>query len=245
MFRKKSRKNATNKAVAFNLFVPQPILQPNNPTTPVADPGARVWTYWKNCYFQRSIVFLFVVDFILRSFLFTHIEIVILTTKKYFLHRALLFSLWVVKLYFCCSEWANELHNVNSARPSGLAKYYHRSELSVLITSQLKIKLIPEQKVRRFEGKPSAERPYSKRALLEEGIVYIASVFKVLQGCDVRWFAGKFCIKDIRQEQYLHITSQLLSLRFAQYVRSVQNNISKSALHRSVCIIASLLGIKL
>jgi len=30
------------------------------------------------------------VDFILRSFLFTHIRIVILTNKKYFLHRALL-----------------------------------------------------------------------------------------------------------------------------------------------------------
>jgi len=33
---------------------------------------------------------------------------------------------------------------VNGARPSDPAKYYHQSELSVLITSQLKIKLIPE-----------------------------------------------------------------------------------------------------
>jgi len=33
------------------------------------------------------------VDFILRNFLLTHIGMVILTTKKYFLHRALLFLL--------------------------------------------------------------------------------------------------------------------------------------------------------
>jgi len=31
---------------------------------------------------------------------------------------------------------------VISARPTGLARYYHRAELSALITSQLKIKLI-------------------------------------------------------------------------------------------------------
>jgi len=98
----------------------------------------------KKLFFSKFRLFsCFAVDFILRSFLFIHIGIVILTNKTYFLHRALLFS-WVVKLYFCCSEWANELHNVSSARPSGLAKYYHRSELSVLITYQLRIKLIPE-----------------------------------------------------------------------------------------------------
>jgi len=45
---------------------------------------------------------------------------------------------------------------VNGARPIGLPKYYHQSEFPVLITSQLKIKLIPEQKVRRFEGRLSA-----------------------------------------------------------------------------------------
>jgi len=39
---------------------------------------------------------------------------------------------------FCCNKWANEHHNANYARPSGLAKYYHQYELSVLITSQLK-----------------------------------------------------------------------------------------------------------
>jgi len=36
------------------------------------------------------------------------------------------------------------IHKVSSAGPSGLAKYYHRSELFVLITSKLKIKLMSE-----------------------------------------------------------------------------------------------------
>jgi len=45
----------------------------------------------------------FVVDFILRSFLFTQIEIVILTTKKYFLHRASLHFLLVIKLFFAAT----------------------------------------------------------------------------------------------------------------------------------------------
>ena len=79
--------------------------------------------------------------------------------------------------------------SVNRARPSGLAKHYHRSELAVLITSQFKIKLIPEQKVRRFEGRLSAESPLSKRALLEESLMNVASVFKVLQSCG----AGMAC----------------------------------------------------
>jgi len=74
----------------------------------------------------------------------THIGIVILTTKRYCLHRVLLFSLRVVKLYFRCIEITNELHNIQGARPSGPAKYYHQSELSVVITSQLRIKLTPE-----------------------------------------------------------------------------------------------------
>ena len=50
-----------------------------------------------------------------------------------------------------CSDLAPyQIRNIScielycSARPSGLAKYYHQSELSVLITSQLRIKLIPE-----------------------------------------------------------------------------------------------------
>jgi len=92
----------------------------------------------KTVLFKDRIFSCFVVGFILRSFLFTQIEIVILMTKKEFLHRALLFLLWVTKLYFWCNEYANELHNAISARPSGLAKCHHQSELPVLITSHLK-----------------------------------------------------------------------------------------------------------
>jgi len=74
-------------------------------------------------------------------------------------------------------------------------------------------------------------------------MINVASVFKVLQSCD----AGMTCRKVlrhkiIRQAQCLHVTK--LSLWFAR-VHSVQNNIPESAMHRSVCIIASLLGIKL
>jgi len=38
------------------------------------------------------------------SFLFTHIEIVILMTKKDFLHHGLLFLLLVIQLYFRCNK---------------------------------------------------------------------------------------------------------------------------------------------
>jgi len=44
----------------------------------------------KKVIFKVRLFSCFVVDLILRSFLSTRIEIVILTTKKYFLHRALL-----------------------------------------------------------------------------------------------------------------------------------------------------------
>ena len=83
--------------------------------------------------------------------------------------------------------------------------------------------------------------PYSKRALLEESTVNIASVFKVLQSCGVGGLPETFTSQIIRQAQCLHVTK--LSLWFAQ-VHSVQNNISKSALHGLAWIIASRLGIK-
>jgi len=48
----------------------------------------------KKLFFLKFRLFsCFAVDFILRSLLLTHIGIVILTNKKYFLHHALLFSL--------------------------------------------------------------------------------------------------------------------------------------------------------
>ena len=73
------------------------------------------------------VISCFIFNFILRSCLFTRIGIVISTARKDFLHRALLFGLWVVKLYFCCNKWTNGFHTVNSARPGGLAKYYQWS----------------------------------------------------------------------------------------------------------------------
>jgi len=44
----------------------------------------------KTVLFKVRLFSCFFVNFILRSFLFTHTEIIILTNKKYFLHRALL-----------------------------------------------------------------------------------------------------------------------------------------------------------
>jgi len=84
---------------------------------------------------------------------------------------------------------------VNGARPIGLPKYYHQSELSVLITSQLKIKLIPEQKVRRFEGRLLQRAPYSKRALLEENVIYVTSVFKT---CKAEWLQKIIFTREYR-----------------------------------------------
>jgi len=86
----------------------------------------------KNWSFQSSIVFLFCRRLHFKElYIHTYIEIVIFTTKKYFLRRALLFLLWVIKLYFCCNKWASELNDVSGARPSGLAIYYRRPELPV------------------------------------------------------------------------------------------------------------------
>ena len=82
-------------------------------------------------------------------------------------------------------------------------------------------------KVRRFEFRLNYLQrvPYSKRAVLEESMINVARVFKVLQSCG----GGMACRevlrhKIIRQAQCLHVAK--LSLWFAQ-VHSVQNNISK------------------
>jgi len=74
-------------------------------------------------------------------------------------------------------------------------------------------------------------------------MIYVASVYKVLKSCDAGIGLPKsFTSQIIHQAQCLHVTK--LSLWFAQ-ARSVQNNISKSALHRLVYIIASFLRIRL
>jgi len=108
----------------------------------------------KKCSFHSSIVFhCFIVDFFLRNFLFTHVDIAILTTKKYFSHRASSFVFMSHKaVYFVAvqlaANTANSFHNANSARPSGLAKccYQLDLELSVPITSKLQIKLMAERR---------------------------------------------------------------------------------------------------
>ena len=127
---------------------------------------------------------------------------------------------------------------VNGARPSGPAKYYHQSELSVLITSQFRIKLLPEWKVRRLEG-GSAERPLFETCVIGRDMIYVASVFKTCEAAVRISPAGKTS-QDFP-------SSALFSCHevWFAHVRSVVNNISKSAMHKLVCIIATLLGIKL
>jgi len=71
--------------------------------------------------------------------------------------------------------------------------------------------------------------------------MYIASVFRFCKAAMQVGLAECITSQIISQAQCLHVTK--LSLWFA-HVPSVQNNISKSVLHRLVCIIASLLKTK-
>jgi len=79
--------------------------------------------------------------------------------------------------------------------------------------------------------------PCLRRALLKESVIYVASVFKVLQSCMRVSPAGK-TLQEVS-------SSALFSCHkvWFAHVRNVVNNISKSALHKSVCIIATLLRI--
>jgi len=72
----------------------------------------------------------------------------------------------------------------------------------------------------------------------------MASVFKVLQSCDARWFAGKSYVTD-HSSSAVSSRHKAFAVVCRDQVRSVQNKISKSALHRLVCIIASLFRNKL
>ena len=103
----------------------------------------------KNCFLNGPISFHCFIDYlILRNVKIT--DIANLPRKKIFLDFCILVycsylaydSQKCIKV--CCTKWAKERHNANSARPSGLAKWYHPPELSVFVTSRLKIKLIPE-----------------------------------------------------------------------------------------------------
>ena len=69
-------------------------------------------------------------------------------------------------------------------------------------------------------------------------MVYVTSVFKVLQSCGASTaLAGKCYITSFSSSAMCAVTR--LALWLAQ-VHSVVNNISKSPLHRLVCIIATL-----
>ena len=80
---------------------------------------------------------------------------------------------------------------VSGARPIGLPKYYHQSEHPVLITSQLKLKLIPEQKVRRFEGRLSAESSLFETCVIGRERDLRNKCFQDLQSCGTGAAAGK------------------------------------------------------
>ena len=99
------------------------------------------------------------------------------------------------KVVLCFNKWANKLHNANSARPSGFVKCFHRSEFSVLITSQLKIQIDVRMKSNAKADQLQSAR-CSKRALSEESTIYIAIIFQVLQTCNTCWFAVKFYVTD-------------------------------------------------
>jgi len=144
-----------------------------------------------------------------------------------------------MKLHFCCSKWANELDNANSARPSDLAKCYHQQELSVLIISHLKNQIdariksmgIGRQTICRAAEFIIRIVPYQKRVRL----TWLHSkCFSVPQACDTRRCAGKLYVtNDSSSSSAMSSCHETISLWFEQ-VHSVQNNISKSTLHRLI-----------
>jgi len=70
-------------------------------------------------------------------------------------------------------------------------------------------------------------------------LIYVASIFKTCKAAVQVLLAGKTS-QDFQ-------SSALFSCHevWFAHVRSVVNNISKSAMHKLVCIIATILGIKL
>jgi len=113
----------------------------------LADPGARAWTYkWKNCSFNVRLFSCFVFHFILRSSLFTQIEIVVLTTTKGFLQHGLLFSLWVIN---CTFAGTTKPMNIILQTAQGLVASRNvttRQNFLFWSLSIRKIKLMPEYK---------------------------------------------------------------------------------------------------
>jgi len=94
----------------------------------------------KNCSFESPIVFTcYIVEFIQMRFLFTHIVVVILTTKKDFFQRALLFLVMSHKAVLLLQK--NEAMNVITE--GQVVKMLPRAR-TVCFISQMKIKLMPD-----------------------------------------------------------------------------------------------------
>jgi len=147
----------------------------------------------KTCSFQSSNAFLFYRRLHSEDL---YIDIVILKTKKTFWHHALLFLLWATILYFLCNKWASELHDVHNARPRDPANITTGQNFLFWSLHSWKSNWCQNKKYGDSNAGNLQRVPYSKRALLEEITMYIASVFKVLQSCNARWFARKFYVTD-------------------------------------------------
>ena len=103
----------------------------------------------KNCFMNGSVVFsCSILDFIIMSFLFTNIDIVILMCFVVYCSY-----LWDINLFFSCKKWAIAFRNANGTNQSAFTKCYHHSDISVFINSQVTIKLMREWKVRPIEGR--------------------------------------------------------------------------------------------
>jgi len=207
----------------------------------VADPGTKVQTYkWvKPVLFKVRMLSCFIVDFILRI-----CTLILLSWRPRKVSCIMLYCFYYEPQY-CIFFATNEPVNfMTSTMQSQAASRNFTTGRNFLFWSLHSWKSNWCQNKKYGDSKAGYLQrvSYSKRAWLEEITMYIASVFKVLQSCSARWSPESFTSQIIRQAQCLHVTK--LWLWFAR-VHSVQFNISKSALHRLVCIISSCLGIKL
>jgi len=69
-------------------------------------PWVRAWTFEckKLLVWNFDFFHCFIIDFILSSFLLTHMDIVILVNKKGFMHRDFLFLFMSHKAVYCCHK---------------------------------------------------------------------------------------------------------------------------------------------
>jgi len=179
----------------------------------------------KSCSFESSNVFhSFIIGFILRSFLFTQIVIVILTNKKDLLHLVLLLILLRCKAAFLLrrmSQWTQvaqgQMASWNVTTGQNFLQYFDHFQAQKQIDAKMKSTTIRRQTNCR-------EFLIRSKHYEEESIIFITSVYQIPQTCVARRLAGKFYVTDHSSTQCFHVTR--FSLWLAQ-VRSVQNNISK------------------